>query len=71
VLEAALALARAIAQRPRLAVAHVKRLVRMVAGQGLAEGLAAERTLFCDLMVSAESIARMAEMNAGRRAITG
>jgi enoyl-CoA hydratase len=71
VLEAALALARAIAQRPRLAVAHVKRLVRMAAGQGLAEGLAAERTLFCDLMVSAESIGRMAEMNAGRRAITG
>ena len=67
----ALALAAEIAGLPPRAVSHVKRLVRSAGGQGLAEGLAAERTLFCDLMVDAESIERMAEMNAGRRAITG
>jgi hypothetical protein len=56
---------------PPRAIAHVKRLVRMAAGQGLDAGLAAERTLFCDLMVDAESIERMARMNAGEFPITG
>ena len=67
----AIALARELAARPPRAVSHVKRLVRMAAGQGLAAGLAAERTLFCDLMVDAGSIALMADMNAGRLPITG
>jgi enoyl-CoA hydratase len=66
----AIALARELAARPPRAVSHVKRLVRMAAGQGLAAGLAAERTLFCDLMVDAESIAAMARMNAGETTIT-
>ena len=67
----ALALARELAARPPRALAHVKRLVRMAASQGLADGLAAERTLFCDLMADDASIALMAEMNAGLRPITG
>jgi enoyl-CoA hydratase/carnithine racemase len=67
----AIALARELAARPPRAVSHVKRLVRMAAGQGLAAGLAAERTLFCDLMVDAESIDAMARMNAGETTITG
>lgn len=70
-LDRALALAGELAERPALAVSHIKRLVRMAAGQGLAEGLGAERTLFCDLMVNPESIDRMAQMNRGERPITG
>jgi len=71
VLPHALALARELAALPPHAVAHIKRLVRMSAAQGLDAGLAAERTLFCDLMVDPESIARMARMNAGSLPITG
>ena len=55
--------ARALAERPPLALAHVKRLVR---GR---EGAAAERTLFCDLMVSEDGIDRMTQMNAEGRDI--
>jgi enoyl-CoA hydratase/carnithine racemase len=71
VLPAALALARELAARHPRAVSHVKRLVRMAASQGLDAGLAAERTLFCDLLVDADSIALMARMNAGELPITG
>jgi enoyl-CoA hydratase len=71
VLPRALALAREIAARPPHAVSHIKRLVRMAASQGLAQGLAAERTLFCDLMVDPASIERMAAMNSGTMPITG
>jgi enoyl-CoA hydratase len=71
VLAHALALAREIAARPPHAVSHIKRLVRMAAAQGLQQGLAAERTLFCDLMVDAASIERMALMNSGGMPITG
>jgi enoyl-CoA hydratase/carnithine racemase len=71
VLPRALALARELAARPPHAVSHVKRLVRMAASQGLQAGLAAERTLFCDLMVDPTSIDRMARMNAGELPITG
>ena len=66
-----LALADELAALPPLAVSHVKRLVRAAASHGLAEGLALERTLFCDLMVNPESIERMAAMNAGTLPITG
>lgn len=71
VLPRALALAAELAALPPRAVSHVKRLVRAAAGQGLAEGLAAERTLFCDLLVDPDAIERMSDLNAGRRAITG
>lgn len=70
-LERALGLARELRALPALAVGHIKQLVRAAASQGLSEGMAAERTLFCDLMVSDESIARMHEMNIGQRKITG
>ena len=60
---AAMQAARALAELPPKALAHVKRLVRR------REGLATERTLFCDLMVSDEAIARMARMNAEGRDI--
>jgi enoyl-CoA hydratase/carnithine racemase len=71
VLPHALALARELAALPPHAVAHIKRLVRTAAAQGLDAGLATERTLFCDLMVDPESIERMASMNAGSLPITG
>ena len=70
-LDRGMALARELAALPALAVGHIKQLVRAAASQGLAEGMAAERTLFCDLMVSEASIARMHEMNTGQRSITG
>ncbi|MAQ89878.1 MAG: hypothetical protein CMM03_08500, partial [Rhodopirellula sp.] len=39
------------------------------ASSSLAEGLADERTLFCDVMVDEETIARMADLNDGKRDI--
>lgn len=71
VLAHAMALARELASKPARAIAHVKRLVRAAGAQGLDEGLAMERTLFCDLMVDAESIEAMAKMNAGVMGIRG
>ena len=48
------------------AVTHIKRLVREF-GRGDPEaGFAAERTLFCDLMVGEPAIRRMHAMNAGK-----
>lgn len=67
VLDAALDVARDLATLPPRALAHVKALVR---GEGAdTPGLAAERTLFCDLMVQPETIARMARMTAEGRDI--
>ena len=71
VLPRALALAQALAALSPRAVGHVKHLVKMAAAQGLDDGLAAERTLFCDLMVDPVSIGLMARMNAGELPITG
>jgi len=62
-------LAHELASKPAAALAHVKRLVRGALALPLAEGLAQERTLFCDPMLRREAISRMAEMNAGRRDI--
>lgn len=58
-----------LAAKPAAALAHVKRLVHGALAMPLAQGLAAERTLFCDLMVRPEAIDRMHEMNAGTRDI--
>jgi len=70
VLERALQVASRLAAQPRLALGHAKRLVRQ-SSQGDAErGLADERTLFCDLMVDAESIELMRQFNQGERPIT-
>jgi enoyl-CoA hydratase len=64
------AVAQELAAKPQPALGHIKRLAQR-AGQGEpAAGLAEERTLFCDTMVSAEALQRMADMNAGRRDIS-
>ena len=64
------AVAEELAAKPQPALGHIKFLAHR-AGQGdAAAGLAEERTLFCDTMVSAEALQRMAEMNAGRRDIS-
>ncbi len=65
----ALEMAHEIAAKPERAMANIKRLIRGSLSRPLAEGLADERTLFCDVMVDAETIELMAEMNAGRRTI--
>lgn len=52
------------------AVAHIKRLVRGSTTRDLDEGLATERTLFCDLMVDRESLALMSKLNRGDLEIT-
>ena len=62
-------LAGILAAKPPLALAHIKRLVRAAAGRAQADGLADERTLFCELLTSDGAIERMAEMNAGNRDI--
>jgi enoyl-CoA hydratase len=68
-LSRALVLARDLAERPARAVAHIKCLVRGFAGEPLDNGLAAERTLFCDLLMQREGIARMETMLSGTRDI--
>jgi enoyl-CoA hydratase/carnithine racemase len=70
VLAYALALAEELAAKPQPALGHIKRLAHRAVDGSLAEGLADERTLFCDTMVSADALQRMAEMNAGRRDIS-
>lgn len=65
VLSRALDLAAELAGKSDLAMAHIKRLVRGAA-HDMTPGLAAERTLFCDLMTSPEAIDRMHAMNQGR-----
>ena len=62
----AMEIAARIAAQPARAIAHVKRLVRGARERPLAQGLADERTLFCDLMIRDEAIERMHAMNAGR-----
>jgi enoyl-CoA hydratase len=54
-----------IATRSPKAVAHIKRLVRMTPETPLADGLALERTLFLDLLVSDDALDLMSRMNAG------
>jgi enoyl-CoA hydratase len=59
------AIAAEIATRSPKAVGHIKRLVRLTPETPLAEGLALERTLFLDLLVSDEALDLMSRMNAG------
>jgi enoyl-CoA hydratase len=61
----ALALAAEIASKPPLAVAHIKRLARSAASTPLDDGLALERTLFMDLLVSTSALDLMTRMNTG------
>jgi enoyl-CoA hydratase len=58
------ALARDFADKPPLSVAHIKRLVRMTPETPLADGLALERTLFMDTLVSDDGLRLMSKMNA-------
>lgn len=67
---AALALAARIAARPGRALAHIKALAVRAFEPDRDAALAAERTLFCDLMVTPEARALMDQAAAGRRRIT-
>jgi len=69
VLEHAMAMAERLAAKPPRAMAHCKRLVRRALSTSPEQGLADERTLFCDLMVDDESFALMQDFNRGRRDI--
>ena len=69
ILPAALAMARRLAAKPPQALAYVKQLGRSAFEGSLAEGLAVERTLFCDLMVRGDALALMGDWTAGRRDI--
>ncbi|MGE3076199.1 MAG: enoyl-CoA hydratase/isomerase family protein [Dehalococcoidia bacterium] len=60
----AIEMATEMATRSPRAAGHIKRLVRMSAETPLDEGLALERTLFLDLLVSDEGHHLMAKMNA-------
>jgi len=70
VLAHALAVAQELAAKPQPALGHIKRLARRAGHGDMAAGLAEERTLFCDTLLSDAALQRMAEMNAGRRDIS-
>jgi enoyl-CoA hydratase len=67
--ERALALAARIAVQPAQAVTYCKRLVRGALDTPLEQGLAVERTLFLDLLMSDAAVERMSAMNRGERRI--
>ena len=48
---------------------NIKQNMRRGLDRPLEEGLAYERTLFCDVMVDGEIMARMSELNVGQRDI--
>ena len=64
-----LEIAEELSRKPARAFRNIKRLMRTGFDRPLAEGLADERTLFCDVMVDEETIARMADLNDGKRDI--
>jgi enoyl-CoA hydratase/carnithine racemase len=64
------AVAEELARKPQPALGHIKQLAQHAGCGDAATGLAAERTLFCDTLVSDAALQRMAEMNAGRRDIS-
>lgn len=61
--------AREFAKKSPLALRHIKRLVRSSVETSLADGLALERTLFLDTLVSDDAFRLMGEMNRGERDI--
>ena len=65
----AMALADRLARKPARALAHIKSLVRRASAAD-ADLLAAERTLFCDLMVQDDAARLLGEGAAGQRVIT-
>lgn len=62
VLQRAREVAAQFAGQSALATGHIKRLVRSVGSMPQEQGLAMERTLFCDVMVSADSLDAMNNM---------
>lgn len=68
--ELARRIAHRIAGQPPRAVVHCKRLIRLAMEAPLADGLARERTLFLELLLSDTALARMRELNRGEREIT-
>ncbi len=68
-LDRAIAIAEELAAKSPQAVGHIKRLVRMARETPLDDGLALERTLFLDLLVSDRALELMHEMNEGKRDI--
>jgi len=69
VVAAALELAEALERRSARALSHVKALVRRHSLAPQAEALAAERTLFCDLLVSDAASVAMGKVARGERDI--
>lgn len=65
----AIALAAELEKRSPLALGHIKALVRGRWGEDCQSVLAAERTLFCDLMISADTHRRMAPIARGSKDI--
>lgn len=66
---AALELAQALERRSGQALAHVKALIRRHSMEPQADALAAERTLFCDLLVSDAAAEAMGKVARGERDI--
>jgi enoyl-CoA hydratase len=62
-LNRAKAIAQELAAKPALSVAHIKRLVRLTPETPLEDGLALERTLFLDTLVSDDGFRLMSKMN--------
>jgi enoyl-CoA hydratase len=70
VLPAAIEMAVELASKHPRALAHIKYLIKGSTQRNINEGLADERTLFCDLMVDPDSIELMSAMNSGKIDIT-
>lgn len=69
VLLRAMQLAHELAGKSALAAGHIKRLIRHAGDMPMAQGLALERTLFLDLLVSDEALPLLQEFVAGTRDI--
>ena len=69
VLERALEIAHELASKSPHAVAYIKHLVRRSELVAPMDGMAAERTLFSDLLIRDEAVNLMTEMNQGKRDI--
>ncbi|MDP6829696.1 MAG: enoyl-CoA hydratase/isomerase family protein [Alphaproteobacteria bacterium] len=68
-LDRAMEIARELTTKSPHAVAYIKHLVRRSELVAPMDGLAAERTLFADLLVRDEAVELMTEMNQGKRDI--
>ena len=62
-------IAEELSRKPMRAFRNIKQLMRRGLDRPLEEGLADERTLFCDVLVDGETMERMSELNVGQRDI--